>query len=359
MKKWIYIIAAAAAIAGCKRPERLEIAQDTIDFTEEGGSVELGITATRNWSATCEGNWLTLMPAGGTPDKKSFTVVCEKNDTYKERSSTIYVRSEALYQEIKVTQSQNDGVMIKGSSYFVTTEEQTLDVLVGSNVKCEVTADVPWLKDVTTKALDYKMKTFSIAANDGQVRKGVISFKKPDGTVEGEITVIQDGEWPVVPPEFELQKGASRQSFTLDVPFEYKVTLDNGKAYWIRSSDSGPNTFDIEENTSGDYRETEILISPVVESSSAKPYSFKVFQLADPSVIVLNHEGGLINAPLFEGAWVIASVNWGDGPAESWYEGMQRELSSAGSVEIEVNGAVDAAVIPSMKNIVSVDLTRF
>ena len=356
--KLILFTALAAALFACKKPDRLDLSEQELSFTDEGGSKEVGVECTNNWSATVEGNWIKLIPAGGTPDKKTFTVTCDKNDTYKERSATIYVRSQSFYKEIKVTQNQNDGVIIKGSSYYLTADQQSFEVLVGTNVDITVVSDVQWLKDATTKALDYKLRTVSVDANTGNIRQGILSFTKPDGTVEGTITVIQDGVWPVVPPAFELEKGSCTQSFTLDVPFEYTVKLDS-EAYWIKADASAPNTFKIEENGTGDFRETKILLTPVAESSSAKPYTLKVMQLSDPYWLEITHGAGKVQAPLFNADWMTATIDWGDGQTEPWAEGLVHDFNSEGTIRIEVNGVVTDVVIPSMKNIHSLDISRF
>ncbi|MBQ7811311.1 MAG: BACON domain-containing protein [Bacteroidales bacterium] len=79
-------IMAVAAFVGCQPVEQLGLPDVTLgatdlEFTQEAGSQEMKFTATREWKAEYDADWIAVTPAGGqgSNDEQSVTVTVTEN----------------------------------------------------------------------------------------------------------------------------------------------------------------------------------------------------------------------------------------------------------------------------------------
>ena len=211
----IYIILAAAALfGGCKDKNVGEEPQVVVPeiilpetlpatvFSDEGGTAEIPFKATADWTAASNREWLTVSPKSGEAGETGVTVIASANDTYDERTATVYLNCGSDRKTVSVTQKQKGALILVGSVQTVAAEGGTLTITckANSNVTAEIESGAKaWITDVTTKGLSNYVFEFEIKANDSEdARTGNIVFTNESGTET--VTVSQEGK-TVVPPD--------------------------------------------------------------------------------------------------------------------------------------------------------------
>ena len=166
-------------------------------------------------------DWVTA-----TVGEDGVTLTVTENDTYEERSATLTVTTDKGSYETVVKQLQNNAIVLTGSYMELPGEAGEVEIPVKANVEytASVTEGSEWITELTTKALVEKVWTAAIAANEGAVRTGKITFT--DGTISQVVEIAQASATPQV-MTVDLPEG-------LDVRNTYPVfTKDGSKAYFV------------------------------------------------------------------------------------------------------------------------------
>ena len=114
------LLMAAAVFAGCEEEEQLGIQDvtlgaDQLEFTQEAGSQEMKFTATREWKAEYDADWVAVTPEGGQGSnaEQTMTVTVTEN-TGANRSAKVKVTIGMVEKSFTVSQAgpggETDGV---------------------------------------------------------------------------------------------------------------------------------------------------------------------------------------------------------------------------------------------------------
>ena len=214
MKKHLnLLVIALLAIVSCEKPQ-LEPEQDqvvgkitlesdaAIVLSDEGSSEQVEFTATLDWKAVSDQEWLTVTPKAGLAGDASVTMSAEKNTLEESRNAIVTLTCGEDTKTIEVTQKQAGALLLTQSSIEVAAEGGTVTITATSNSNATASVDVSamsWIKEVKTKALVEYIFNFEIAANESEMpRNGRIIFSNADGKSEV-VTIEQAGV--VVEPE--------------------------------------------------------------------------------------------------------------------------------------------------------------
>ena len=208
MKKYLYLlIMPLLAIASCDKPE-IEPEQDqvvgkitlesdvAIVLSDEGSSEQVEFTATLDWKAVSDQEWLTVTPKAGMAGDASVTMSAEKNTLEESRNAIVTLSCGEDTKTIEVTQKQAGALLLTQSSIEVAAEGGTVTITAKSNSNATASVDasaMSWITEVKTKALVEYIFNFEIAANESEMpRTGKIVFSNADGKSEV-VTIVQEG----------------------------------------------------------------------------------------------------------------------------------------------------------------------
>ena len=109
-------LAAAVALVSCNPQEEnlgmpsIKIGESAVEFTSEGGEKQLTITATRDWMADWDADWLVVSPESGSASADAQTVtVTALSNTGMDRSADVKFTIGMASKTLKVTQAGPGG----------------------------------------------------------------------------------------------------------------------------------------------------------------------------------------------------------------------------------------------------------
>lgn len=161
----------------------------------------------------------------------SYTFQVSANDTYGSREASIRFFNDelGLSESVKVTQAQNNAILLSPDKAEVSYEASELDILLRTNVEPEMEIGVSWIKKLDTKALTEKHLYFQVEENTGsEPREGTITFRHED--LVQTLTVTQGMRtdysqepgfygmagltWAFVPQKMQLRMGRNAEGTT-------------------------------------------------------------------------------------------------------------------------------------------------
>ncbi len=257
----------------------------------EGGQVSVDFDANVDWTVSLKesADWCTVTPASGVAGSSNVKFIAVENTGNENRTATVVITAETAVKEFTVTQLQKDALVLSGSKSFdVEADGGEVKFSVNHNVTLTATANVEWI--TATKAMQTTEYKFTVAANTGAARTGIITVT--NGTLKEEITVNQAAWVPVfeVSPKEDQWIALEGGSVTVEVNanVEYNVTV--GENDWLtQTKDGGKYTFTATENASYDYRSVAISVTPKDEAYAESAVSFNIFQNGRASKLWAKH----------------------------------------------------------------------
>ena len=113
----------------------------------------------------------------------SYTFQVSANETYESREASIRFFNEelGLSESVKVTQVQNNAILLSPDKVEISHEATVLDILLRTNVEPEIIIGVSWIHREDTKALSEQHVFFHVEENTGsESREGTITFRHED-----------------------------------------------------------------------------------------------------------------------------------------------------------------------------------
>ena len=283
-------MAIAIAAIACNPEEQIvpEVTVHTDEATlvipTEGGDVQIAFDANVEWTAALKeataADWCTITPSTGAAGSTSLKVIALENTTNDNRVVTVVITAQTAKKEVKVTQLQKDALVLSGEKTFeVAADGGQVKFAVNHNIAVEAKADVDWISQAGTRAMQTSEFTFDVAANTGAARTAKITVTA--GDLKDVITVNQAAWVPVFevsPAEDQwiaVEGGAV--SITVNANVEYTVTTDENN--WLTvTNEGGVYTFTAGANEAFDYRAVGVYVTPVDEAYVESAKAFYVFQ---------------------------------------------------------------------------------
>ncbi len=145
-------------------------------------------------------NWITFVSTKSL-DSRTYAFSIAKNETYNSREGSItFKQKDGLASgTVYIKQKQLDHLSVEKEEYLVSSEAQTLSIMVEANIDYDVEIDElsnSWLSVGETKALSQSNVLIQIAKNDGDHRTGGITLKGNEEKVR--VRIEQEGINPVI-----------------------------------------------------------------------------------------------------------------------------------------------------------------
>ncbi len=205
--------------AACNKDNTPEQTPDSIEFadsrvTVEGlrnNDVKVRFSATSNWVASVDSDWMTAFPMAGKAGDAEITLIAKSsNVTGEDRECTLTVKSGDAEESITVVQGATDVLLLEKSEIIVSPEGEQVHLKFSSNVSGRMvlytyTDNVrDWIlpvKDANTKAMDSYEYILEVVANpdhDSRSAEFYIEIVNPDNPDETYIaseiiTIFQEG----------------------------------------------------------------------------------------------------------------------------------------------------------------------
>lgn len=135
-----------------------------------GGTVSVNVIANVDFEVEVDCDWITLTKA--LSSKMVYLEVAPAPDVYSSREGKVYIKSylggRRYTKEVTITQFQDDHLAFSENSFDIPTEGRSFDVNVIANVPYRISIPSEyssWVKEVSTKALDTTLHTFTIDHN--------------------------------------------------------------------------------------------------------------------------------------------------------------------------------------------------
>ena len=173
--------------------------EESLAFSDEGGSQNVAFEATLEWTATSSHEFVTIGPESGEAGEARITVSVEENDSYDARTATVTLTCGEDTKTIHVTQKQKGALLVTESTLSVAAEGGVVTVVAkaNSNVTYVIAEDAQsWITTaVAPNGLVEYSFNFEVAANEvEQPRTGQIVFTNEAGSET--ITITQAGAEP-------------------------------------------------------------------------------------------------------------------------------------------------------------------
>lgn len=170
--------------------------QTEFELTNEAQTLNVEVQSTVQFEVQISDsgkNWVSLVSTKAL-DTKTCTFSIKKNETYDNRQCSVTFKQKggALSGTISIRQAQTDTIIAEQENYSLSYEEQQLSINISSNVEYEVIIDEDcsgWINRISTKGLEGEAIVFHVAENEGEERKGKITFK--GATIQATVLVKQ------------------------------------------------------------------------------------------------------------------------------------------------------------------------
>ena len=196
----------------------LIISQTSYDLTSDAQTISVEVKTNVQFGYTIDSSCSKWVKASSTKGLASNIVKFEiaKNDEYDAREGKIIFNQNngTLSGTVTIKQAQSDAIVVDVKDYKVSSEQQTLDIKVKSNVRFEVKVDdacKDWISVVGTKALTESAVSLAIKENAGGERSGLIFISY--GEISGHLQK-HGFDYPYILQTLYMKKGRSDTPLT-------------------------------------------------------------------------------------------------------------------------------------------------
>ena len=211
MKNYLYLLLMPLlVIASCEKPEpepepvagQITLAsEESIVLSDDGGNQQVAFTASLDWTASADKDFVTVEPKTGQAGENAVTIKAVANTEYEDRTAVVTLNCGEDSKEIKVTQKKKGALVLAESVISVEAEGKTVTIVAKATSNVTATVDQnaqAWISEAKTKGLVEYIFNFEVKANEAQTpRSGKIVFTNE--TNSETITIEQAGVY--VEPE--------------------------------------------------------------------------------------------------------------------------------------------------------------
>ena len=224
--------------------DALLIGKSEYDISSSAQEITIEISSNVDYAVELpEVDWIKEVKAQ-TRGLSSHTLRLEisENENYDERFAIIkiYNKDSGLSEDILITQSQKNAMIIDKKEYKFDEKGGSVDVDVNSNVKFSISIDCDWIaekKSAATRGLEKTTHTFVVSEMTGNSeRVGTITFSDKETGISESVTVTQTRTIYFEIASLDIMEGSEKtiaiinnsdQSITWSSSDESVVTVNN------------------------------------------------------------------------------------------------------------------------------------
>ena len=214
----------------------LVISSDDLVVKSEGETVQIEVKSNIDYTMVLpEVNWISK-DESRTISTYTHYLTIAPNDAYAPRSTMVYFQSETanLKDSIRITQLQQDALIVAKNEYEVKGEGDTLTFKVQANVELDITISGDWITRILpeSRALTEHDLSFAIAGNPDweNGREGTITIKDANSDLMQVITVKQPAYVPEL-VKMEYRPGWTWEEAHDNLPLLYYAHVDRDRYY--------------------------------------------------------------------------------------------------------------------------------
>lgn len=308
LKSFLVLLTVAGIVSACQQEvqylgvPRLALSGKTMEFEIPGGAQGLELTATRDWSASSQEDWVVVTPDKGTasPDPQKFTVTVLENKGVGRKAEVVFTigmtkKTLVVSQEGPLGSAED---LIVYSNNFDKTE-----AVKGDQWKTYLDSFDGWRNETGTglAGITYGFESITARTNSGNGSAGTYSVYEGSGMnylwfgSGSPYFAVKNIALPDGKTDFTLSFGAERYLYGVDSNVfdfnEFKVYISADAQKWVKLScdfaggsmpdgkwDLASSTFTVPEGTSA--------LSVYLASSLASAYAI------DDLSLVISSEAG-------------------------------------------------------------------
>ena len=210
------------------------------NLSNEKHTLTVEVSTNVEFDVKPEADWVKYVQTKGLNTKQIVLEVAE-NDTYDQRETKVNVKQKNgdLSGVITIKQDEKYGILVTQPEYSLSNEAAVIDVEVKYNVDFDVV--IPdeckeWIKQISTKGLDSKIYTFSVAKNETyDNREGSITFKQKKGAISTTVAIKQAQKEGLIAEKTEYIISSEEQQLNIKVKsnINYEVDIDDSCKDWL------------------------------------------------------------------------------------------------------------------------------
>ena len=160
----------------------LLITQDRYELSNEEATIKVEVKANVDFEVAINDAWITKIETRGlTTSEMEFKIA--ENDTYGNRDGfiTINQKDGDMVSTITIFQSQEDAIILSEKDFDISSEAQSVEVEVKTNIDYEIIIPEDakdWVSHTTTRALRTETVVLDIAENTDYDRRGAEIYVK-------------------------------------------------------------------------------------------------------------------------------------------------------------------------------------
>ena len=321
--------------------DKVSIAPESESFTSEGGTTEVIVTSSGEWTLTGDYDWVDATPRKGKDgDVVKFTV--QPNTTQEELKGEFTFTVGKATAAFKVTCAKaeekpvEDKVSVFPKSIDAESEGGRFEVTVTSSGDWELTGQADWVEASPLKGKDGDKVVFLVKANESlEALSTTFTFKVGEASCELPVTCKATDYFLTLTSEKEVSvpQAGKQIEVVLDSSDSYRdltYTISSEAQSWLTyditlagEGDKGAKMFfTAAENTTFEGRTATITIkgthdTPVVEIQVSQAQKDNIS--TPQTELNIGLEGGQLEIP------VTANVTYEVQPSDSWitYNGRQ------------------------------------
>ena len=276
--------------------------QNTYEISSDTQQISVEVKANVEYEVDINVDWIKL---NGTKALSSKTYIfdIEKNNTYDAREGAISIKEKNNDKSeiIKVKQVQLDAILISSKEYNLSSEAQSLEIKLQTNVDLEVVIpdnSKDWITHTATKALSDKTLVLDIEANDGyDSRSSEIIIKKKNSTLADTLKISQAQKDAIIisQKEYELTSESHALEIKLQTNVDLDIIIPETAQNWVlyietRTLIDKTVILNVKANDTYEKRECDVYI---VNRASSIQDTLKLKQAQNDAIILPSNEYNL------------------------------------------------------------------
>lgn len=272
----------------------LLITQDRYELGNEESAIAVEVKANVEFEVEIHDEWITQVETRGlTTSEIAFKVA--ENDTYGNREGSITIKQKGgnMSSTITIFQSQEDALILTEKDIELTSQAQSVEVEVKTNIDYEIIIPEDakdWVSHTATRALRTETVVLDITQNkdyDERTAKIVVKDKKTN--LQETVTIKQAANLGLIvtPDKYELSNDGGTIEVEVKANVEFDIEISDS---WITRIETRGLTetklqFQVVKNEGYDNREGTITIKQKDGNLSS---TIKVYQSQKDAIILSN-----------------------------------------------------------------------
>lgn len=272
----------------------LLVTREKYELTNDAQTVDVEVKANVDFDIEISGNWIKRATTRGLISTKlNFDIA--KNESYDNRVGTITIKQKNgnLSSTIKVYQSQEDAIILSNKTENISSESQTLEVELKTNVDFEVIIPETaksWVSYISTRALRTETLVLNIAKNNEyENRTAAIYIRNKATNIEDTLTLYQNAQLGLLVTKDKYDLTNDAQTIDVEVKANVDFDIDISDDWITQVTTRGLTTtkinFNIARNSSYDNRDGTIIIH---QKNGDLSSIIKVYQSQEDAIILSN-----------------------------------------------------------------------